>query len=247
LSSSPRLPHWLLKVAFRLLYNQLAWTYDVVAWLVSFGQWGTWRRCATLFLQDGPILELGYGTGGLMADMTARNLTPTGLDLSPYMARLARQRLLREGATLRLVLGEAQHLPFPDAAFANLLSTFPTEFILDPQTITSIARVLQPGGHLVIVAMGYLKGPGPLRRFLSSGYIASPASVRYPNPGLWPDSRSLASRPGGKMQPWREPRSVCWWPSELDRRGATGQQHLGRLPLLDRRIWPLFPRGGLVV
>jgi len=47
-----------------------------------------------------------------------------------------------------------------------LLSTFPTEFILDPQTITSIARVLQPGGHLVIVAMGYLKGPGPLRRFV---------------------------------------------------------------------------------
>jgi len=156
----------LLKVAFHLLYNQLAWAYDVVAWLVSFGQWATWRRSATLFLQDGPILELGYGTGGLIADMTARNLTPTGLDLSPYMARLARRRLLREGAVLRLVRGEAQHLPFPDAAFANLVSTFPTEFILEPQTITSIARVLQPGGHLVIVAMGYLKGPAPLRRLV---------------------------------------------------------------------------------
>ncbi len=166
MSSSSHLPHWLLKVAFHLLYNQLAWAYDVVAWLVSFGQWGTWRRSATLFLQDGPILELGYGTGGLIADMTARNLTPTGLDLSPYMARLARQRLLREGVILRLVRGEAQHLPFPDAAFANVVSTFPTEFILDPQTITSIARVLQPGGHLVIVAMGYLKGPAPLRRFV---------------------------------------------------------------------------------
>ena len=166
MSSSPRLPHWLLKVAFHLLYNRLAWTYDGVAWFVSFGQWGTWRRCATLFLQDGPILELGYGTGGLIADMTARNLTPTGLDLSPYMARLARRRLLREGAVLRLVRGEAQHLPFPDAAFANLVSTFPTEFILEPQTITSIARVLQPGGHLVIVAMGYLKGPAPLRRLV---------------------------------------------------------------------------------
>jgi ubiquinone/menaquinone biosynthesis C-methylase UbiE len=166
LSSSPHLPNWLLKVAFHLLYNQLAWAYDVVAWLVSFGQWATWRRSATLFLQDGPILELGYGTGGLIADMTARNLTPTGLDLSPYMARLARRRLLREGAVLRLVRGEAQHLPFPDAAFANLVSTFPTEFILEPQTITSIARVLQPGGHLVIVAMGYLKGPAPLRRLV---------------------------------------------------------------------------------
>lgn len=166
----PHLPGWLLRFAFHLLYYQMAWTYDLVARLVSFGQWGIWRRTATLFLREGPILELGYGTGGLMADMLASRLTPIGLDLSPYMAHLARRRLLRQsrragrqGAIPRLVCGQARYLPFPDASFANVVATFPTEFILDPHTLASIARVLQPEGCLVIVVMGYLKGPGPLR------------------------------------------------------------------------------------
>jgi ubiquinone/menaquinone biosynthesis C-methylase UbiE len=162
--STPRhLPARFLKIAFHLLYYQLAWTYDVVAWLVSFGQWTAWRRTATLFLQEGPILELAYGTGGLMADMAAGGLAPVGLDLSPYMARITQRRLVRQRIIPRLVHGQAQHLPFPDASFANVISTFPTEFILDPQTLGSIARILQPGGCLVVVAIGYLKGPKPLR------------------------------------------------------------------------------------
>ncbi|UCC88952.1 MAG: methyltransferase domain-containing protein [Anaerolineales bacterium] len=162
--STPRhLPARFLKIAFHLLYYQLAWTYDVVAWLVSFGQWTAWRRTATLFLQEGPVLELAYGTGGLMADMAAGGLAPVGLDLSPYMARITQRRLVRQGIIPRLVHGQAQHLPFPDASFANVISTFPTEFILDPQTLGSIARILQPGGCLVVVAIGYLKGPEPLR------------------------------------------------------------------------------------
>ena len=172
-----------MKFAFYLLYYQLAWTYDLVAWLVSFGQWGAWRRIATLFFQEGPILELGYGTGGLMADMAARNLVAVGLDLSPYMARRARKRLLQGGAVPHLVSGQAQSLPFPDASFANVVATFPTDFILEPQTLTSVARVLRPGGRLVIVAMGYLKGPGPLRRFIDWLYcITGQRDIPEPKP-----------------------------------------------------------------
>jgi ubiquinone/menaquinone biosynthesis C-methylase UbiE len=170
LSSSPRLSRRFLRLAFHLLYNQLAWTYDLVAWLVSFGQWDTWRRTATLFFQEGPVLELGYGTGGLIADIAARDPAPVGLDLSPYMARLARRRILGQEATPRLVRGQAQCLPFPDASFANVVATFPTEFILDVQSVASIARVLQPGGRLVIVAMGYLKGPDLVRDFINGLY-----------------------------------------------------------------------------
>jgi ubiquinone/menaquinone biosynthesis C-methylase UbiE len=183
LSSSPHLPRWFLRFAFHLLYYQLAWTYDLVAWLVSFGQWPAWRRTATLFLQDGPTLELGYGTGGLMADMAARELAPVGLDLSPYMARLARRRLLRQRAIPRLVRGQAQQLPFPDASFANVVATFPTEFILDPATLTSLARVLRSNGRLVIVAIGHLKGPGPLRYFVEWLYrVTGQREIPEPEP-----------------------------------------------------------------
>jgi len=102
-----RLKARFLRFAFHLLYYQLAWTYDLVAWLVSFGDWPAWRRAAALFLREGPSLELAYGTGGLMADLTARGLAPVGLDLSPTMARLARRRLLRRGLLPRLVRGRA--------------------------------------------------------------------------------------------------------------------------------------------
>ncbi len=183
MSAPPHLPRRFLRFAFHLLYYQLAWTYDLVAWLVSFGQWADWRRTATLFLEEGPILELAHGTGGLLADMMADDLRPVGLDLSPHMARLARRRLLRQGATPRLVRGQAQHLPFPDASFANVIATFPTEFILDPVTLASITRILQSDGRLVIVVVGYLKGPGPMRRFVEWLYrITGQRDIPEPNP-----------------------------------------------------------------
>jgi ubiquinone/menaquinone biosynthesis C-methylase UbiE len=155
-----------LRFAFHLLYYELAWTYDLVAWLVSFGDWAAWRRAAALFLREGPSLELAYGTGGLMADLTARGLTLVGLDLSSSMARLARRRLVGRGLPLRLARGRAQALPFPDGAFANVIATFPTDFILAPQTIDAVVRVLQPEGRLIIVAVGRLRGPAPVRRFV---------------------------------------------------------------------------------
>jgi SAM-dependent methyltransferase len=155
-----------LRFAFHLLYYQLAWTYDLVAWLVSFGDWAAWRRAAALFLREGSSLELAYGTGGLMADLTARGLPLVGLDLSPSMARLARRRLVGRGLPLRLVRGRAQALPFPDGAFANVVATFPTDFILVSQTMDAVVRVLQPEGRLIIVAEGRLRGPGLLRRFV---------------------------------------------------------------------------------
>jgi SAM-dependent methyltransferase len=182
-ASGRRLPRRFLRLAFHLLYYHLAWTYDLVAWLVSFGQWAAWRRTATLFLQEGPILELAYGTGGFMADMAARSLSPVGLDLSPYMTRLARRRLRRQGAIAPLVMGQAQHLPFPDASLANIVTTFPTEFILDPQTLASAARVLRPGGRLVVVVMGYLRGPLLLRGFVEWLYrITGQREIPEPKP-----------------------------------------------------------------
>jgi ubiquinone/menaquinone biosynthesis C-methylase UbiE len=183
LSAPPRLPRWFLRLSFHLLYNQLAWTYDAVAWLVSFGQWPAWRRAVSLFVQEGPVLELGFGTGGLMADMTDWPIAPIGVDLSPYMARLAQRRLQRQGATPRLVRGQAQYLPFPDTSFANVVAAFPTDFILDPQTLSAIARILQPGGCLVVAVMGRLQGPGPMRSLVDWLYqITGQREIPEPKP-----------------------------------------------------------------
>jgi ubiquinone/menaquinone biosynthesis C-methylase UbiE len=177
------LPGWLIRFGFHLLYNQLAFSYDLVAGLVSFGQWAAWRRTASLFLQAGPTLELGHGTGGLLADLTAAGLAPVGLDVSPEMGRLARGQLLRGNQPLRLVRARAQFLPFPQASFVNVIATFPTEFILEPETLASVHRVLRSDGRLIIVVMGYLQGPGPLQRLVNWAYrVTGQRHIPEPDP-----------------------------------------------------------------
>lgn len=166
------LPRWLIKLGFHLLYYQMAWTYDAVAWSVSFGQWAAWRRLALPYLQPGPTLELAYGTGALLAEMTAAGYQSAGIDLSPYMARLTAQRLRRRKLPLRLSRARAQALPFPSDYFTNVVATFPTDYMLARDTMAEVYRVLwsgtgaRPPGRLVVVFEGQLRGRWPIRPFI---------------------------------------------------------------------------------
>jgi len=165
------LPRWFIKLGFHLLYYQLAWTYEFVAWVVSFGQWSAWRRLALPYLEPGPTLELAYGTGVFFVDLLTAGYRPVGIDLSPYMARLAGRQLRRQGIDLRLVRARAQILPFPSDYFVNVVATFPADYISAPDTLDEVYRVLkepkaESGSRLVIVAEGKLRGPWPIRPFI---------------------------------------------------------------------------------
>ncbi len=151
----------LIQFGFRLLYHEMAWTYDVVSWLVSLGAWRDWQRAALPFLHGRRILELGHGPGHMLAALEKAGFVAVGLDLSPQMGRLARGR-----AAVPLVRGMVQSLPFADGAFDAVLATFPTEYIIDPETLTAVYRVLAADGRFVIVPEGHLTGRGPLRRFI---------------------------------------------------------------------------------
>lgn len=159
---------------FRLLYNEFAWTYDLVAWVVSLGQWKAWTRTAIPHLQGERVLELAHGPGHLLVSMAKRGLAPMGLDLSPHMGRLARRRLRRAGLFVPLVRARAQALPFCDGCFDSAVATFPTGFIVDPATLRETARVLhssgpaagRSGGRLVVVAWARLSERDPLSRFI---------------------------------------------------------------------------------
>lgn len=159
----------LVRFGFRLLYHEMAFTYDAVSWLVSAGAWRCWQRTALRHLPEpsqGPVLEIAHGTGNLQLDLHAAGYTATGYDLSPQMGRIAQEKLWREGAPARLVRGEAQHLPFADRQFVAIVSTFPTDFIIQSATIEEMYRVLQPGGRVVIVPNGVLTGGGVVQSFL---------------------------------------------------------------------------------
>jgi len=164
-------PRWLIKTGFYLLYHQMAWSYDLIAWVVSFGQWSAWRRLALQFMQPGPTLELAYGTGAFFVDMLDRGYGSVGVDASPYMARIAGNRLQKTNHDLRLNQAKAQALPFPNNTFTNVVATFPTDYILEDETLAEIQRVLRDPAHnapsrLIVVAEGKLRGPWPIRPFI---------------------------------------------------------------------------------
>jgi ubiquinone/menaquinone biosynthesis C-methylase UbiE len=157
----------LLRFGFRLLYNELAFTYDLVSSAVSLGAWRCWQRSALKSLDAPPgalVLELAHGTGNLQLDLNAAGYTVIGLDLSPYMGQIARRKLRRHHLPIRLARGRAQQLPFPANAFSAVVTTFPTNFIVAPETLAELHRVLRENGRLVIVPNGILTGAGAVEK-----------------------------------------------------------------------------------
>ena len=154
----PALVRW----SFWLLYNRLSWTYDWVSQAVSLGQWRQWQRAALPELRGVQVLELASGTGSMLLDLAEKGFEPVGLDLSPWMVDLAQRKLAARGKAAGLVRGRAQQLPFDAHSFDSVLCTFPTAFILEPGVMREIARVLRPGGRLVVVIMARVDGPRSL-------------------------------------------------------------------------------------
>jgi len=151
----------LIRFGFRLLYNELAWAYDAVSWVVSLGNWREWQRAALPFIEGTHILEIGHGPGHMLATLQMAGYQVIGLDLSPFMGRLAQNR-----TAASLIRGKVQDLPFATAIFDTILSTFPTNFIIYPETITAVSRTLKPGGRFVIVPAGQLTGNSHIHRFI---------------------------------------------------------------------------------
>ncbi|GAB4469666.1 MAG: class I SAM-dependent methyltransferase [Anaerolineae bacterium] len=174
----------LIGFGFRLLYNEMAWTYDLVSRAVSLGRWRLWQRAAIAHLgvsSGDRVLELAHGTGDLQIDLAAAGLDPIGVDISPAMGRIAARKLRRAGLPPQLVRADARHLPFADGSFKAVVSTFPTPFIIEPETLHEAARVLVPGGRLVIVVAGLLTLRSAPARFLE--WLYQITGQRSPWPG----------------------------------------------------------------
>jgi demethylmenaquinone methyltransferase / 2-methoxy-6-polyprenyl-1,4-benzoquinol methylase len=137
------------------LFRGLPERYDALEAMLSLGQNGRWRAEMISHVEDhrpSSILDVATGTAGVALDLVRR--TParvTGLDLTHEMLRRGRERVEHKGETerVRLVAGQAERLPFPDATFDALTFTYLLRYVDDPAaTLQELARVVKPGGSI---------------------------------------------------------------------------------------------------
>ncbi len=169
----------LLRAFFHLLYHPFAWTYDAVAAVVSIGMWHDWVASVLPYLHGPRLLELGFGPGHLQVKLARSGIAAFGLDASPQMTRLARRRLRRAGFAPRLVNGYAQATPFPAHAFAQIVATFPSEYIVHPETLAEIRRLLTPKGELILLPLAWITGEGLLHRLAAGLFRLTGQAPRW--------------------------------------------------------------------
>lgn len=156
----------LLHFAWRLFYNEFACMFDFVSGCISLGKWKAWCHTSIYYLQHKRVLELGHGPGHLLIALKTAGYQPFGIDLSPRMGRQAMWKLRCARLEVPLVRCRAQALPFRSGSFDGAVATFPTDYILDLNTLREVARVMSERGRLVVVAGAQRKGPQPNPHFI---------------------------------------------------------------------------------
>ena len=198
----PRLYLW----ATERLYNEWAWAYDLVSWVVSLGRWSHWRRMALEYVAGGRVLEIGFGTGELLIEMAERGWFRLRAGSSAAMHRVTAGKMRRRGIWAPRIRGCAQALPFADGSLDVLIATFPAGYILSPDTLQEAARVLRDpesaraglGGRLIVAGFVSRAGDAALHGAAPGGVATVQGRMHWSGgcrPPPQPGSRSRSHPP----------------------------------------------------
>jgi ubiquinone/menaquinone biosynthesis C-methylase UbiE len=135
------------------LYARFAWLYDVVVRVVPV--WRRWLGQAVPLIRGPRVLEVSFGTGWLLTQYAGRFQTD-GIDLNPALIDTARRNLAKAGLRAELQQGSVEALPYPDATFDTVVNTMAfTGYPDGPAAAAELARVLKPGGRLVLIDINF--------------------------------------------------------------------------------------------
>jgi SAM-dependent methyltransferase len=124
-------------------------------------------------------LDLGCGEGRVGAELERRGHRVIGVDSSPAMVALARERH-------EALVGDACALPFEDGAFDLVVAYMSVMNLDDPEGgIREAARVLEPGGRLCVAVVHPIDGAGSFE----GDELVITGSYFEPEPKLWESDR----------------------------------------------------------
>jgi ubiquinone/menaquinone biosynthesis C-methylase UbiE len=113
---------------------------------------------------QGPILEIGVGTGVISLGLTGFRRSVLGIDVASEMLARAKRRL---GGVL--VRGDARQLPFPDGSIPHAVSVWVVHAIIPPEALFSeVFRVLMPRGRYLVCPTNRISPDDPTQPILDA-------------------------------------------------------------------------------
>ena len=142
----------------RRVFDSVAERYDVMNDLMSLGLHRAWKAFAVSVArprQGERVLDVAAGSGDLAAAL-CRKVLPGGevwiTDINRRMLERGRDRLLDDGLAVPAVQCDAERLPFPSAWFDCVTVGFGLRNMTrKDHALAEMARVLKPGGRLVVL------------------------------------------------------------------------------------------------
>jgi phosphatidylethanolamine/phosphatidyl-N-methylethanolamine N-methyltransferase len=164
-------------------YARWAPVYDLVFGAVF--ERGRQAAIAAAERIGGRILEVGVGTGISLPDYSRVNRI-CGVDISEPMLRKAQQRVAELELTHveGLWVMDAEHLSFPDASFDVIVAQYVITTVPNPEaTLDEFARVLRPGGEIVLVSR--IGAEAGLRRALERWFAPTARKLGWRTEFSW--------------------------------------------------------------
>jgi demethylmenaquinone methyltransferase/2-methoxy-6-polyprenyl-1,4-benzoquinol methylase len=153
----------------RAVFDSVAPSYDVMNDLMSGGLHRVWKQFAlsqTGLRPGQAALDVAGGTGDIAIGL-ARQVGNTGrvllTDINAAMLARGRDRLIDAGfsTSVNYVLANAERLPFPNNSVDCVTIAFGLRNVTDKRAaIAAMARVLRPGGQLLILEFSHPTAPG---------------------------------------------------------------------------------------
>jgi SAM-dependent methyltransferase len=129
------------------------------------------------------VLDVACGTGNASLPAARAGARVTGLDFAPGLLEIARERAADAMVEIEFVEGDAQELPFEDASFDRVVSTFGHMFAPDhARTAAEMKRVLRPQG---VIAVACWTPEGSIGRMSSTIAELVPSPPDAQPPLLW--------------------------------------------------------------
>jgi SAM-dependent methyltransferase len=204
-------------------YDQIADLYDETRGGEERGDEYAADVDAHLPAGDGPVLEVGVGTGVVALGLARRGRRVVGVDVSSPMAARARRRL---GAVV--ALGDAADLPLATASVPSAVSVWVFQAVADPSGVMrEVARVLRTGGRYVVCTTQFPTDDDPIGWIIASLGDAVDARRRGDRP------RQVSAE---QILGWARPAGFTGEVHRLDRQWVSSPGY--ELDAIARRAWP---------